>query len=176
MVINSVFCRGAQDHLPCCLTLLSVGTDVATSGRINADRLRFTNSLGMHMVPIASGSFVMGSEQDPGTSGPQHEVTISRPFQRVSTEVTNSQYEQFVRNTSNLRPAKQGFSIEDDEAVSSCPGMMPSAFCAGLSDKEGRSLPPADRGGVGICVPGRYDNPRITRATRWPPEYQIESW
>jgi formylglycine-generating enzyme required for sulfatase activity len=51
----------------------------------------------MKMVLIRPGKFMMGSpdtEQNrEGTKGPQHEVTISKPFYMGVTEVTQAQYE-----------------------------------------------------------------------------------
>jgi serine/threonine protein kinase/formylglycine-generating enzyme required for sulfatase activity len=56
----------------------------------------FTNSQGMKMVKIEPGTFKMGSlDGDTGRradEGPQHEVTIKRPFLISTTEVTHSQY------------------------------------------------------------------------------------
>jgi len=50
----------------------------------------FTNSLGMRMMPIASGSFVRGSDEGTWDERPVHAVTISRPFYVSETEVTNA--------------------------------------------------------------------------------------
>ena len=49
-----------------------------------------TNSLGMTMVPIAAGSFEMGSPDGGWDERPVHRVTISRPFCIGATEVTNA--------------------------------------------------------------------------------------
>jgi formylglycine-generating enzyme required for sulfatase activity len=55
-----------------------------------------TNSLGMKLVVIPAGKFLMGSpvtekERDPGEV--QHEVEITRPFYMGAYEVTQAQYE-----------------------------------------------------------------------------------
>jgi formylglycine-generating enzyme len=75
-----------------------------------------TNSLGMKMVRVEAGSFVMGSEDGEWDERPAHTVTIRRPFFMAATEVTNAQYEQFDPQHKQLR-GKLGFSREDDEAV-----------------------------------------------------------
>ena len=104
---------------------------------INRLAAPFTNSLGMHMVPIASGSFVMGSEHGSWDERPRHEVTISQLFHISATEVTNAQYEQFRAEHKQLR-GKLGFSEADDEAAIFVSWPDAVAFCRWLSDKEGR--------------------------------------
>ena len=54
-----------------------------------------TNLLGMKLVHIHPGSFMMGSVNGDWDECPAREVTISRPFFMGATEVTNAQYEQF---------------------------------------------------------------------------------
>jgi formylglycine-generating enzyme required for sulfatase activity len=60
----------------------------------------FINSIGMKFVLIPPGSFVMGSlEQEPGRNvdeGPQHEVTLTRPFYLGATEVTQGQWREIM--------------------------------------------------------------------------------
>jgi len=99
----------------------------------------FVNSLGMKMVHIAAGSFMMGSP----TGGdfderPVHKVTLSRPFYLSATEVTNSQYEQFDPSHRKLR-GKLGFSKRDDEAVVFVDWHDAVAFCKWLRGREGKS-------------------------------------
>lgn len=97
----------------------------------------FTNSLGMKMVRIGSGSFLMGSEDGPWDERPVREVTISKPFYLGATEVTNAQYERFDPGHRELR-GKLGYSRDDDEAVVFVSWENATAFCAWLSQKEGR--------------------------------------
>jgi len=97
----------------------------------------FTNSLGMKMVRIGSGSFLMGSEDGPWDERPVREVTISTPFYLGATEVTNAQYERFDPGHRELR-GKLGYSRDDDEAVVFVSWENATAFCAWLSQKEGR--------------------------------------
>ena len=59
-----------------------------------------TNSIGMKLVHIPAGSFVMGSsEAEYGRrahEGPQHKVTITRPFYLGVFEVTQEEYEELM--------------------------------------------------------------------------------
>jgi sulfatase modifying factor 1 len=105
-----------------------------------------TNSIGMKLVPITPGSFVMG--QDGPTSDyfftkhpeetkladfderPAHKVTISQAFHLGATEVTVGQYRQF-------QPKHQKRAAED-EAMTEVSWHEATAFCAWLSKKEGR--------------------------------------
>jgi formylglycine-generating enzyme required for sulfatase activity len=95
----------------------------------------FVNTLGMEMVRIPAGSFLMGSpETEQGRysgEGPQHEVTITNPFYMSACEVTESQYGQVMgTNPSEFQGASRPVdSVSWSEAV---------AFCEALSRREGR--------------------------------------
>ena len=113
----------------------------------------FSNSIGMKLVRIESGSFMMGQEREADgksitlTYGdrhfmggeldeqPVHKVTVSKPFYMSATEVTNAQYEQFDPEHGRLRGVK-GLSNEDDEAVVNVSWHEAVAFCEWLSKKE----------------------------------------
>lgn len=122
---------------------------------------RFVNSLGLEFVRIEPGTFVMGHDEkselpeevlDAREFGdgqriwlprngdydehPAHEVTISKSFYMGVTEVTNRQYEEFDRLHAHLR-GKNGFSIDNDEAVVFVSWHEANAFCEWLSEKEG---------------------------------------
>jgi formylglycine-generating enzyme required for sulfatase activity len=115
----------------------------------------FTNSIGMKLVRIEAGSFMMGQEREADgksitlTYGdrhfmggeldeqPVHRVIISKPFYMSATEVTNAEYEQFEPNHRRFRGIK-GLSNEDDEAVVNVRWHDAMAFCKWLSRKEGR--------------------------------------
>jgi formylglycine-generating enzyme len=113
---------------------------------------RLSNSLGMSLVRIEPGTFLMGAEDAPLPSelsedrphrvngdydeSPTHPVTISQPFYVGACEVTNAQYEQFAPEHKALR-GKLGFSVEDDEAVVFVSWHEAAAFCRWLSEKEG---------------------------------------
>jgi len=110
-----------------------------------------TNSIGMKLVRIEPGSFMMGhdgplAEEVSGRrrhmaaggfdERPVHKVTISRPFYLAAFEVTNAQYEQFDPAHRELR-GKMGFSNSDDEAAVFVSWQEAAAFCEWLSRKEG---------------------------------------
>lgn len=123
------------------------------------DTPTYTNRLGMKFVRIEPGTFMMGNA-DPLPPGllevtefgssrrvwlpargdyderPVHRVTLTRPFYIGITEVTNAQYEQFDKLHVYLR-GKNGFSVEDDEAVIYVSWHEAVAFCQWLSEKEG---------------------------------------
>lgn len=83
---------------------------------------RFTNSLGMDMVQIPAGAFVMGSSeadiawamstlaqgQAPSLENefPFHKVRITRPFFIAATEVTVGQFQAFVDDTGYVTDAE----------------------------------------------------------------------
>jgi len=98
----------------------------------------FTNSIGIKLVRIEPGRFVMGDD----TGGdwderPAHTVNITQPFYMGATEVTNAQYEQFDPWHRHLR-GRCGLSIDPDEAVIFVSWEDAAAFCKWLSEKEGR--------------------------------------
>ena len=127
----------------------------------------FTNSLGMRMVCIESGSFRMGNEGEidynevatdavharyRGKGGgqppmaahplewdetPSHTVRITRPFYMVVTPVTNAQYERF-RPEHRQHRGKRGYSTDDNEAVLFVSWHDAVAFTQWLSKKEGK--------------------------------------
>jgi uncharacterized protein (TIGR02996 family) len=59
-----------------------------------------TNSIGVQFALIPAGTFLMGSPRDEegryDDEGPQHEVTLSRPFWLGTYPVTQEQYEQVM--------------------------------------------------------------------------------
>jgi formylglycine-generating enzyme required for sulfatase activity len=90
------------------------------------------NSLGMKLVPIAAGEFTMGSTTKPANwdESPQHRVAISKPFLIAETEVTAEQFRQFKTDAPlNAKYAPYAAGVSWDDAT---------AFCAWLSQKEGR--------------------------------------
>ena len=118
------------------------------------------------MVWIQPGRFLMGSpDSESGREdheGPQHQVTITRGFYLGKYEVTQAQWES-VMNTS---PWVTG-SVSQDRGNFPANRMRWPA-CRDIHPKTERSgrkgrLPIAHRGGVGVCVQGRYDEPLVVR-------------
>ncbi|MCX7385045.1 MAG: SUMF1/EgtB/PvdO family nonheme iron enzyme [Planctomycetales bacterium] len=96
-----------------------------------------TNSIGMKMVLIPPGEFMMGSpesEREPRPDETLHQVTLTQSFQIGVCEVTQSQYEKVIgANPSSIKgPDNPVEQINWDEA---------SAFCRRLSAlKEEKAL------------------------------------
>jgi formylglycine-generating enzyme required for sulfatase activity len=94
-----------------------------------------TNSIGMELLLIPPGEFMMGSpEDDPKKADgetPQHRVRITKPFYLGVDEVTQEQYEKVMgENPSSFKePSRPVESISWDDAA---------AFCAKLSAMDSR--------------------------------------
>lgn len=102
----------------CCFLLSScIGLPVAGSSARDEKRL-FINSIGMRLVLIPAGEFMMGSRElpenvaanldysaSPGKKNwyqdehPLHRVTITKPFYLQETEVTAAQFRRFTSET-----------------------------------------------------------------------------
>jgi len=111
------------------------------SGCSGAESLgpQYTNSIGMSMVRIESGSFSMGRDKGGDwDERPAHPVQIGKAFYMGVTEVTNVQYEEFDPDHRKLR-GKYGFAKNDNEAVVYVSWHEAMAFCEWLSKKEGKS-------------------------------------
>lgn len=81
------------------------------------------NSIGMEFVLIAPGTFAMGSPLDErgrhDWEGPQHSVTITRPFYLGIYPVTQAQYERIIgRNPAHFNKAHGGGPDHPVEQVS----------------------------------------------------------
>jgi len=88
-----------------------------------------TNSLGIELVQIPAGTFLMGQEEGGDwDESPAHPVTLSRPFRVSSSEITLAQYRQF-RPAHQLGLNGKATGVSWHEAV---------AFCEWLARKEGR--------------------------------------
>jgi hypothetical protein len=113
--------------VPAILLLGAVGSLLGAGGP-----RPFTNSIGMTLVRIEPGAFLMGSalSRDTWEEQPVHEVVLSTPFLISETEVTVEQFRQFrpgFAGTASSAPFAAGVSW--DEA---------RAFTEWLSRKEGR--------------------------------------
>jgi len=106
-----------------CLVLTFAGGDAGRS---------FKNSVGLLMLRVEPGKFVMGRQvdRDHWTDQPIHQVSISSPFYISETEVTTEAFREFrrdFRGTSRHEPYVAGVSWYEA-----------AAFCEWLSQKEGR--------------------------------------
>ncbi len=105
------------------------------------------NQVSLKLLKIPAGKFLMGSPaNEPGhaaNEGPQHEVTISKPFYLGTYEVTVAQFDQFVKDSGYAwgRPT-YSFPLRPDHPVCAV-WEDAQEFCKWLSKKTGRtaSLP-----------------------------------
>jgi len=86
----------------------------------------------MEFMPIAAGSFQMGSNDGDDDEAPVHRVTISKPFWLARTEVTQRQYKQVMgSNPSHFQGMENPVeTVSWNDAVS---------FCKKLTDRERRA-------------------------------------
>jgi formylglycine-generating enzyme required for sulfatase activity len=119
------------------------GDEAKATGR-NHD---IQNSIGIKLVPIEPGEFVMGEGDGPPKTrddfltrdwdeAPAHKVKITRAFYLGATEVTNAQYELFDPEHKKLR-GTSGVSTADDEPVTYVTWQNAVDFCKWLSKKDG---------------------------------------
>jgi formylglycine-generating enzyme required for sulfatase activity len=88
--------------------------------------------LGMELVPVPAGSFLMGSSAgDPGEQ-PVHSVQITRAFWLGKHEVTQGQYEKLA----GTNPCQVPDALNPVDSVS---WHQATAFCAQLSEEERRA-------------------------------------
>lgn len=101
----------------------------------------FTNKIGMQLKLIPAGTFMMGSpeseERRYHDEGPQHRVTISKPFYLGIHEVTQSQW-QSVMGTKPWR--LEQFTIEGASYAATHVSWEDAVeFCKRLSRREGQT-------------------------------------
>jgi formylglycine-generating enzyme required for sulfatase activity/serine/threonine protein kinase len=100
------------------------------------------NSVGMTMVLIPAGEFMMGSSSGLPNAQPAHKVRITKPFWLGMHEVTVGQYRRFVedsRYTADEKMwAKVSWQQTDDHPVVNMSWNDGKAFCDWLAKKEGR--------------------------------------
>ena len=87
------------------------------------------NTLGIDLMRVSAGRFVMGSDEAHWDQAPAHSVTISQAFLISATEVTTAQYRQF-------RPDAD--VVDSDGLVAGVSHNDAAAFCEWLSAKEGK--------------------------------------
>ena len=95
----------------------------------------FTNTLGMKMVLIPAGKFMMGSPKDEAGRGKgeplPHQVTIKRPFYIAACEVTNAEFHKF-------RPQHKSAKGDARLPVTDVSWNDARAFCKWISEKGKR--------------------------------------
>ncbi len=76
----------------------------------------------MDFMPIAVGSFQMGSNNGDGDEKPVHRVTLSKPFWMAKTEVTQAQYQKIMgSNPSKFKGSQNPVEqVSWNDAVSFC--------------------------------------------------------
>jgi len=137
--------------LAAALVLVPPGLAAEASGKDDAP-----NSLGMRMVLVPAGSFVMGSP--PGAPMRQEEeiprrVTLTRAFRISATEVTQKQW-------LALMPQNRSPQRGDDLPVTSVSWKEAQEFCLELSEKEGVAYRlPTEAEWERACRAGRADPP-----------------
>jgi sulfatase modifying factor 1 len=103
------------------------------------------NSLGMKLVLIPRGEFLMGSpESEEGrqkNEGPQHRVQITRPFYLGTTEVTQGQWEKVMGTAPWTRPPLgRSLVTEGADYPANCMSWDDAvAFCETLSRQDDRT-------------------------------------
>lgn len=128
-----------------CLVLVPV---VASAADLPQEK-EFVNSIGIQLVKIAPGEFMMGTanqrpaneaqwKQRDWDESPAHKVKITAPLHIGACEVTNAQYEQFDPAHKKLR-GLAGTSKTDEEPVTMVTWQQAMDFCKWLSKKEGRT-------------------------------------
>ena len=130
----------------------------------------YKNTIGMEFVLVSAGEFLMGSRDTAaevvGKCGaheaktewfsherPQHRVRITKPFYMGVTEVTNAQYDQFVKESAydGTREADDDYmghhrdwnkyaSTEQNYPVVCVSWNNAQAFCRWLSQKTGKTV------------------------------------
>ena len=107
---------------------------VAQSGEDSGSHEVRVNSIGMPLVYVPAGEFLMGSSKErlrSSDEGPRHAVTLTRGFWMGQCEVTQKQYQAVMgRNPSHFKG--------DTHPVDTVSWEDAQAFCRTLSGMEGR--------------------------------------
>lgn len=141
----------------------------------------FINSLGMKMIYIPPGSFIMGAETDSfhletisdmskdvpyWDEQPAHEVIISKGFYISELEVTVEQFKQFEKEYKGnqfFKPYATGISWNEA-----------NAFCQWLSNKEGKPYRlPTEAEWEYVCRAGTHS---LFWSGKVPPQNDINPW
>ena len=140
VILATCWVQGAGADSPSTQTATQPSTPSTGSGQAQPAKeitLDLGNNVTLKLAIIPSGKFMMGSPETEmdrfADEGPQHEVTISKPFYMGATEVTQEQYEAVMsKNPSNFKGAQNPVEqMSWDDAVE---------FCKKLSAKTGKSV------------------------------------
>jgi formylglycine-generating enzyme required for sulfatase activity len=119
-----------------------------------------TNSIGMKLVPIPAGEFLMGSpDSDPDAyddEKPQHRVRITRPFFLGACPVTQAEYEQVMGANPSLfkeQPANPVEQVSWYDAVRFCNRLSERESLRPFYTIEGERVTVPDWGGAGYRLP-----------------------
>ncbi len=138
---------------------------------------RLKNSLGMELVRIEPGRYLMGDARGEFDEQPSRNIEISQDFYIGTTEVTNAQYEQFDSTHHSYR-GKHGFSNTDNEAVIFVSWQDAVRFCQWLSEREGKTYRlPTEAEWEYVCRAGTTT--AYSTGDTWPTMYhknQQETW
>jgi formylglycine-generating enzyme required for sulfatase activity/tRNA A-37 threonylcarbamoyl transferase component Bud32 len=155
----------SRPHILYGMALLLVLVAIGLYFMIKSPAKRVTNSIGMKLVLVPAGTFIMGSSDTETGHEPaekEHEVSISRPFYMGTTEVTVANYRAFVRATNARSDAEKdgkgaisgygaglmdpkctwrnpGWPQGDDHPVTCLSWNDAVEFCRWLSKKEGQT-------------------------------------
>src|SRR5216683_1819159 len=97
-----------------CLVALECGVGLHRcrgADQPNETAKEIKNSIGMTLIRIPAGAFLMGSsaeEKHRGSDETQHEVSITKPFYLGAFEVTQGQYAKIMGNNPSHFTAKGG--------------------------------------------------------------------
>ncbi len=104
-------------------------TDISISSGPAEGETWSVPELGLALIPVAAGSFQMGSNDGAGDEKPVHSVTISKPFWMGKYEVTQGEYEALMgKNPSKFKADRNPVEkVSWNDAVS---------FCGKLTERE----------------------------------------
>jgi formylglycine-generating enzyme required for sulfatase activity len=105
-----------------------------------------TNSIGMKLVLIPKGTFMMGSpesEEGHQENESQHEVTISKDYYLGAFEVTQTQYQTVTGNNP---------SCYRECVMGRCCRILQEAFRPARGEESRSRLSFADGSSVGVCL------------------------
>ena len=104
-------------------------------GILLTDDLNCGKGIKLPLILIPSGTFIMGSPKDEhdrfDDEGPQHEVTISKPFYMGVTPVTQGQYKSMTGD-------KPSYFKGDSNSVEQVPWDQASRFCVKMTSTTGK--------------------------------------